>query len=56
MNCCDWLKNGLKDSGSKSVDYVPHKSSVLLGNMMKGKRSKKYFKFGTHWNKATMTY
>ena len=35
-------------SGSKSVDYVPYKSSTLLGNATKGRGSNKYYKFGTH--------
>jgi len=32
----------------RNFDYVPHKSSVLLGNIMTGKKSKKYFKYTTY--------
>ena len=38
-------------SGSKHVDYVAYNSSTLLGNVMKGKASKKYYKFGHYINK-----
>ena len=32
----------------RTFDYIPHKSNVLLGNIMVGKKSKKYFKYSTY--------
>jgi hypothetical protein len=32
----------------RDFNYIPHKSNVLLGNIIGGKKSKKYFKYTTY--------
>ena len=38
-------------TGTKPDNYIAHNSSTLLGNIMKGRSSKKYYKFGQYTNK-----
>ena len=32
----------------RDFNYIPHKSNTLLGNIIEGKKSKKYFKYTTY--------
>ena len=32
----------------RNINYIPHKSNVLLGNVIIGRKSKKYFKYTTY--------
>ena len=38
-------------TGTKPDNYIAYESSTLLGNVMKGRASKKYYKFGQYINK-----
>ena len=42
--------------GSKPIDYIAHKSSVLLGNMIGGRKSNKYYKYKDYYLTTSSLY
>ena len=43
-----FIVGGYSNIPRRNSNYIPHESSVLLGNIMTGKKSKKYFKYTTY--------
>ena len=43
-------------TAGKPANYIAHESSVLLGNVIGGKKSKKFYKYKTYYLKSSSLY